>query len=211
MRLLVCTALAAGLMTFGAQADDPVAFWDFNDANLLPSEGSGTMHVSYTGVGISTVGFLSGTTLNAPDGVPAGLSLGFLDLADVFSMATIELTLNTAGISGVGVSFALETDHLFEIDDWIKIYTSTGSGYTERAQLAAPELGEWQVYNVDLPWLDDAPTAKIMVVAETVVDVGKYLKVDNVTVVPEPGTVGLAAMGMLAVLGAALRRCRRKA
>lgn len=198
-------------MTFGVRADDPVAFWDFNDSNLLPSDGSGTMHVSYTGVGVSTVGFLSGTTLNAPDGVPAGLSLGFLDLVDVFSLATIELTLNTAGIGGVGVSFALETDHLFQVGDWIRIYTSTGSGYTERAQLSAPELGEWQVYDVDLPWLDDAPTAKIMIVAETVVDVGKYLKVDNVTVVPEPGTVGLAAVGMLAVLGAALRRRRWKA
>lgn len=210
MRPFVITVLALGLVaapTAAVQASDtPVAFWDFNDANLIPSEGSGTLHVSYVGIGISTIGYLSGTTLNAPESVPAGLAVGFLDAVDVFSLATLELTLNTTGISGVGVSFALETDHLFQVGEWIRVYTSTGHGYTMREELAAPELGEWQVYNVDLPWLNDASTAKILIVAETTVDVGKYLKVDNLTVVPEPGTLGLVALGGLAALGAVLRR-----
>lgn len=212
MRTFVPAVFAAGLLAMscaGVQAGDaPVAFWDFNDADLIPSEGSGTLHVSYVGIGISTVGYLSGTTLNAPEGVPAGLAIGFLDAVDLFSLAALELTLDTSGINGVGVSFALATDHLFQIGEWIRVYTSTGHGYTMREELAPPELGEWQVYNVDLPWLDDESLAKILIVAETTVDVGKYLKVDNLTVVPEPGTLGLLVAGGLAVAGAVLRRRR---
>lgn len=212
MRAFITTVLAAGLLaglSVGARASDaPVAFWDFNDANLIPSEGTGTLHVSYVGIGISTVGYLSGTTLNAPESVPAGLAIGFLDAVDIFSLAALELTLDTSGIGGVGVSFALATDHLFQIGEWIRVYTSTGSGYTMREELEPPELGEWQVYNVDLPWLDDESLAQILIVAETTVDVGKYLKVDNLTVVPESGTLGLAVLGGLVVAGVVLR-CRR--
>lgn len=205
MKLLLSLLLLASASLHAA----PAIFWDFNNANLAPTYGSATTIATYTGAGIGTIAYTPGTTENAPSGIIAGTSLGWIDLVETFSDATFQATnLNLSAENDVVLTFALRTDHFFQIGDSLSVYTNAGSGWVLQSTLAAPSITGWQIYEVQLPNLDNVSSGGFRIVSETTVSAGKFLSIDNVSIIPEPSTTGLA---ILAGLGAVilLRRRRR--
>lgn len=175
------------LLTASTLSAAPLVFWDFNSNSLAPTMGSATTTATYSGLGTGTISYLTGTTENAPAGVLAGNALGWSGFIEIFSTATFQATsLNLSGFNNIQLSFALNTDHTFQVGESLNIYTNTGSGWHLQETLSNPALNVWQVYNANLPSLDNGSNVGFRVVASTTVGIGKFLAIDNMSIIPEP-------------------------
>lgn len=95
--------LAASLLGVSLNASATLlAYWNFNDGDLLVDQGSGTMSVT-TGSGLAPV-FAAGSALNAQGGDPAGLGFG-LEANTQGGLYDIRFALDLTGFSDLRLTF----------------------------------------------------------------------------------------------------------
>ncbi len=102
-RLLAASALF-GLLLFcparTARADE-IGIWNFNDSNLIVDHGAGLLESSF-----SSIGFASGSTMNARLGDSAGQALNLTNQAN--NGENVTLSVSTVGFTNIIVSFAAQ-------------------------------------------------------------------------------------------------------
>jgi len=175
----------------------PIYYWSFN-SGLGPDIGSGVTSVaSYTGIGVGIEGFGPGTTVNAVSGYPAGDSLEFLDVVNVYSDAEFTVTgLDFSTISAPSVSFAFSTDHIFLAGERLRLFTNNGSGWVLRESFTVSSVSAWESFSSAVPSLAGVSSGGVRIRAEAVFDLGKYSRIDNLQVVPEPGVAVYLVFGL---------------
>ena len=102
-RLLTTSALFCLLLLWPvrtARADE-IGIWNFNDSNLTVDHGAGALESSF-----STIGFASGTTVNARLGDSAGQALNLTNQTN--NGENITLSVSTVGFTNIIVSFAAQ-------------------------------------------------------------------------------------------------------
>lgn len=189
-------------------------YWSFNNSNLNPSLGVATLEAHWQGVGIAVPTFdVTGTTINAQLGAPAGKALGFFDLATAYSHHTLVLSsLDFTGQSGVRVSYATRSNGLFEIGETATISYKIGSGDWSTPESLALPTGDWAVREHFFgSALDGKSNVSIRISHNAVFEAGEFLRFDNlaVTVVPEPAATAVACAAGLALLAIARRHRKR--
>jgi len=100
-RLLTTSALFCLLLLWPvrtARADE-IGIWNFNDSNLTVDHGTGLLESNF-----SSIGFASGTTMNARLADAAGQALNLTNQAN--NGQNIMLSVSTAGFTNIIVSFA---------------------------------------------------------------------------------------------------------
>jgi len=102
-RLLTTSALFCLLLLWpvGTARADEIGIWNFNDSNLTVDHGMGTLESSF-----SSIGFASGTTINARLGDSAGQALNLTN--QINNGENITLSVSTVGFTNIIVSFAAQ-------------------------------------------------------------------------------------------------------
>jgi hypothetical protein len=83
---------------------DLIAYWDFNDSNLVIDQGAGMLTTNFPAVDVS---YSAGTTKNAQPGVLAGQSLTVRNQANN-GVAHADFAVSTAGYTGILLSLATQ-------------------------------------------------------------------------------------------------------
>jgi hypothetical protein len=102
-RLLTTSALFCLLLLWPvrtARADE-IGIWNFNDSNLTVDHGAGTLETSF-----SSIGFASGTTVNARLGDSGGQALNLTNQTN--NGENITLSVSTVGFTNITVSLAAQ-------------------------------------------------------------------------------------------------------
>lgn len=102
-QLLTTSALFGLLLLWPARTAraDEIGIWNFNDSNLTVDHRMGTLESSF-----STIGFASGTTLNARLGDSAGQALSLTN--QVNNGENITISVSTVGFTNIVLSFAAQ-------------------------------------------------------------------------------------------------------
>ena len=103
LRLPITCALFGLLLFWPAKTAraDEIAIWNFNDSNLVVDHGSGMLVSSF-----SSVGFATGSTINARIGDTAGQALNLTNQTN--NGESLTLSVSTAGFTNIIVSFATQ-------------------------------------------------------------------------------------------------------
>lgn len=177
------------------RADSLIGYWDLNGDLDRAAGTSGLLSASFEGAAIASLGFGSGTVLNRLDSsYPAGTSLEFFDLASVIEVAHVTLSnLDFRGLTSPTISFAVQGDQLFTLEDYFHIEYNTGSGWIS-VDLPKPATNyAVESYTFNNGQLDDQPQAEIRISFSTVATVVDVVNFDNIQVnaVPEPSSLAL--------------------
>lgn len=199
----------AGLAPLSAQVQ--VGYWDLNGTLARSAGSSGSLSAELLNLGIGTIGFGTGSTVNLQPGFTAGSSLGFFDLVSLAESGRVTISnLDFSGLSSPTVSLAVRSNPGFTLSDEFRIEYRIGAGlWTTAAVLPNPTTSFELVTHTFAPnLLDNVPNAAIRLSFSSVATVVNIVEIDNlrVTAVPEPGTIGL-----LAVTAIGLTFLRRRA
>lgn len=183
-----------------AQADTVVGYWDLN-TRFTPQIGSASLAAELNGVGILSLGWGTGTSVNLEPGYSAGESIRFLGALAGFETGTITLTgLNFSGLTTPTISFAARSNPVFEIGDQFDVEYDAGSGWSTPIALAKPGLSYSLVsHTFGSGLLDNVSDAKIRITFSSIITVADVIEVDNVRVsaVPEPTSLALLVLSGL--------------
>ena len=125
-KILLTLGAVFAIVTTNADAA-LIAYWDFNDSNLIVDSGAGTLS-SGTFVA-SNVAYFGGTTVNSTSGTSAGQALALQNGTGATNNgAYIQFNINLTGFAGPAVTYAVQrTSTGFNSQVWSY---STGGGYT---------------------------------------------------------------------------------
>ena len=102
---LICAVLIFFAASQAARADE-LAIWNFNDSNLIVDRGQGTLTTTANPANII---FLTGTTMNASMGDPAGMALAIQGGANLQNNGSIlELRVSTVGFTNITIAWVVQ-------------------------------------------------------------------------------------------------------
>lgn len=193
------TASASVVAYFNCNGFDPEV-----STVLSAGIGSGLLDVTSFGSGASA---FAGTTLNAPDGVAAGESVGLTNAANNGAWAQIDIS--TVGMADLSLSFAVRRSATGFADN--QVQALIGGSWITVASFN-PSTTAWGLVTVDLSSFDalENGTASLRMVFAGATSGSGTMRFDNVMVsgsaIPAPGAAAL--LGVAGLIG---RRRRRRA
>ena len=213
MRTTIVAAFLIALIQIQAFAG-PVVYYSFNGSNTTADVGSSISAFSRQNSDGSALSFPDGTTQNAQPGYLAGVAVSqshWLGNTNFF-----QFTMDAAFLQDIVVSYAWQrsssgpTNAIFQ-------YSSTGIGglFVDFATNGLPTsfTGAGGVVTQDLSAvsaLDGDSTIAFRILGINVGGATGAMRLDNFTIdaiaVPESSTVVLATLGLIALIGARLRR-----
>ncbi len=203
----------AGLWVFmhaTGHAQTLVGYWDMNGTQARSSGDSGVLTRDLEELGISFLGYGSGSTVNLESGFSAGQSLAFVNLASVLETGHVTVSsLDLTGLTTPTFSFAVRSTPAFEFGDILKLEYNTGGGWTTAALLAAPTTSYSLVsHTFSSGLLDGLSNVGIRITFSSIVSLADTFEVDNlkITAVPEPAAYMLLGAGVLLFLPAMRKR-----
>jgi hypothetical protein len=147
-------------------------------------------------LGVGSLGFGSGTTVNLQPGFTAGSSLLFFDLVSVAETGRVTISnLDFTGLTTPTISFAIRSNPAFTLVDDFRLEYNTGGGWTTASALALPTTSfELASYTFGSGVIDELSDVDLRISFISVASVLDVVEVDNVriTAVPEPSVVALA-------------------
>lgn len=193
---------------------DLIAYWDFNDSNLIVDQGAGILSTSFLP---SDVGFLAGTTKNARPGVVAGQALRLEDQVNN-SSGRLDFKVNTTGYKGLFLSLSSQKTSTGFNSNQLSYSPNGGANFTNFGLPFNPPTA-FDVSTFDLSGisaLDNNPNAMLRITFAGATTASGNNRIDNVqftaasVATPEPGTGVLAGMaGALALAGRLWKRGRK--
>jgi PEP-CTERM motif len=209
---LASLALVFCLSSAPAVKGDEIALWNFNDSNLIVDRGLGTLTTTANPANIM---FLTGTTMNAGMGDPAGMALAIQGGANLQNNGSIlELRVSTVGFNNVTISWAWQrSDTGFNN---VLIQESTNGTTFEGFTFVRPQTDFWGGNHLSFApgsLMNNNPLFAVRLTLSGATNEAGDLRFDNIVVsgtqiVPEPATM-LLLSGGLAGVAAEVRRRRR--
>lgn len=212
-RLLASLAFMFCLSSAVTVKADEIAVWNFNDSNLIVDRGQGTLTTTANPANII---FLTGTTMNASMGDPAGMALAIQGGANLQNNGSIlELRVSTVGFTNITIAWVVQRSETGffnvvnrESDDGGATFFGFGSG--------TPNTNSWGGHHVTLfspSPSDNNPLFTVQIILNGATSEAGNIRFDNIVVsgtqiVPEPATM-LLLSGGLAGVAAEVRRRRR--
>lgn len=205
--LAVAVALVGFTWSSLAGAEE-LSYWTFNANSLAPAFGQAGATLLTADIGFGGEGYGTGTTVNALNGYPAGKSLEYYAVVAATFQELTFTGLNFTNAVDARMSFATISTHLFDVGERMVVEYSTNGGLNyQTAQVLANPTAAWDVRTVDFGTaLNGHSNVRIRVQTSAVFEAGSRLAFDNVQIVPEPSSLALCALGILAVAGVGLRR-----
>lgn len=193
-----------------AQAQTLVGYWDMNGSTDRSSGSSGVLTRELEDLGISFLGYGTGTGVNLESGFLPGESLAFVNLASVLETGHVTVSsLNLTGLATPTFSFAVRSTPAFEFGDVLKLEYNTGGGWTTAALLATPSTSYSLVsHTFSSGLLDNLANVGIRITFSSLVSVADTFEVDNLKIeaVPEPAAFALFATSAFIFLPLIRRR-----
>lgn len=206
-------ALMAGIaLVASATQATLIAYWNFNDfgapypATLDADAGVGSGSISFAGWDGVVTNF-AGSTLNAlfDDGAGQALTLA----SNAGNDSYIEISFSMVGYQDLEISFDTRgTGTGYDEGQWS--WSTDGSNFTDFGPNTASRSTTFATAGpFGTSALDDAATAFLRYTLDGATTTAGNNRIDNLqlnaTLIPEPGTLGLMALGLL---GVAYRRRR---
>lgn len=195
-----------GIFLFGTVATGlgaPVAYWSFNADSTAPDIGSNSLAITWEGIGLSSQGWGSGTTLAAQPGYPAGSSLEFIDPFAIFPFHRLIIGgLDFSGKTGASLSLAYRSDQIFEVGETTEVFYRQNAGAWVFSAVIPTPTDNWQSIDIAVPGADGNDNVDFAILNSAVFEIGSILEFDNITIsaIPEPG----AGAALLVALACAL-------
>ena len=138
-RLLVAVALMSvwGLGSSSTAGASLVAYWDFNDQDLIVDLGSGSLALGTPFLGLTQV-FASGTTVNAVGAAPAGSAFARQRAGTSGSEFNVDFTIDMTGLGGLQVSYAQRADTTWQPIQITRMYSLDGINFVSIGQAQLP-------------------------------------------------------------------------
>lgn len=208
LRLLTLIAIL-GILGCPLARGDLLGYWDFNNDTMNRSQGTqGTMTSDPAGF-LDTQSYTTGTDVNAVSGTPAGDAIRFHDHLAILPDGNVEISgIDMTGQSDLSLSFAIRSMHTFAWHEHVVIGYRLGAGSWSQVEVLPEPSPTWSLYLADLPAaVDDQSDVSVRIEVREWANINEAIEFDNVllTVIPEPATMGLLAIGATALLR---RRCR---
>jgi hypothetical protein len=186
-------------------------YWSFNNETLDADPGAATLTATWEGVGIDIDTFEAGTTVNAQLGEDALWALTYVDPVAAFSQHKLTLSgLDFTGLSGISISYAVRTTHVFDVNETatISYQINGGSWVTAPTDIATPM---WELRTTLFgSALNNASNVSIRIEHNALFEAGSTLKFDNLTVTSVPEPTSTAIVLVAAVVAISLVRKRRR-
>ncbi|MEO8205883.1 MAG: hypothetical protein ABI615_06850 [Chthoniobacterales bacterium] len=184
------------LLAIPAVALAEATYWSFNDRNLIPEFGNGELTVITGTIGTISEDWGAGTAVGSVNSTPAGRSLDFEYLIAAVDIVDLDIShLDFTGQTNVTLSFAVRSDELFQLSEYLTVSYDIGGGFTGTQILATP-TSDWSLRTVNFGGvLDGRADAVIRIETFATLDVGHHLEFDNIYAVPEPTSVAYMALG----------------
>ncbi|MEO6053142.1 MAG: hypothetical protein ABIP97_03945, partial [Chthoniobacterales bacterium] len=199
IRLIICAlSLCFSIPAFAAPQG---SYWDFNNDNLLPKFGTGDLFIFSASIGTSSDGWGSGTLVGAVGATGPGDSKDFLYLIAAVDVVDLDIYhLDFSGQTGVTLSFAIRSDELFELAEYLAVSYDIGDGFTGGQILTSPDT-DWGLRTVTFGGaLDGKSDVTIRIESAAALDIGHHLEFDNIYAVPEPSALISVAIGGIFLL-----------
>lgn len=216
MKAFAC-AVASVVLTALTVRGEVLAYWDFNNSLLRSSGTQGTLGIAFDGLGVGFADYGAGTTVNLLDGFAAGESRQFNALATIAESVRVSvLNLDFTGYTSPVISLAARNDGLFGLGDEFYLEYNVGAGWVRAATFTDPDDSFGLFSHTFAPGvLDNVAGVGLRYTHATGLTALSQFAVDNLqvtaAVVPEPSTLAMGGLGLLAAGAALLRRLRRPA
>jgi hypothetical protein len=200
---------------------DEIALWNFNDSNLIVDRGLGTLT---TTANPTNVTFLSGTTLNARMGDPAGMALTIQGGANLQNNGSIlELRASTVGFNNVTVSWAWQrsdTGFTFALMQFSIDGTTFSDIPPGPPPFPGPPTNTFNTYTISFGgssvW--NNPNFAFRLILNGASNADGNVRFDNIVVegtpigpaIPEPTTMLLLSTGLAGIAARNLRRRKNR-
>ena len=192
-----------------------ITIWNFNDSDLLPDHGTGTLTSNFNPVNIV---FAAGTTNNARLGDAAGQALSLQGGTGTANNGrNITFAVSTLGFANISVSFATQgtstgfNSNQFQYSLDGLTFTDFGAPFTPPSAFGATPV----VFNLSaITGLDNNPNAAFRIVFSGATSSTGSNRLDNIVIegtsstVPEPTTALLMLTGLTGVWS--LKRRKQK-
>ena len=208
---LAALALVFCLSSAPAVKGDVIALWNFNDSNLIVDRGQGTLTTTANPADII---FLSGTTMNAVTGDPAGMALAIQAGANLQNNGSIlEIRVSTVGFTNVTISWVVQRSETGFNN--VVVRDSIDGGVTfDGFSSSTPNTDFWGGHHITFfpsgP-LNNNPLFTVRIILNGATNEAGNLRFDNIVIsgnqiVPEPATMILLSAGLAGVAAEVRRR-----
>ncbi len=209
-RILLDVSMILLLLLIGANSTraTEITIWNFNDSDLLPDYGAGTLTSDFN---VANILFAAGTTNNARQGAPAGQALSLQGGTGTANNGrNITFSVSTLGFANIIISFATQgtstgfnsNQFQYSLDglSWINF----GSPFTPPTAFGSIPV----VFNLSaIPGLNNNPNAAFRIIFNGSTTSTGNNRLDNLVVdgtsatIPEPTTALLLITGLTGLLG----------
>ena len=210
---LASLALVFCLSSATAVKADEIAVWNFNDSNLIVDRGQGTLTTTANPANII---FLTGTTMNASMGDPAGMALAIQGGANLQNNGSIlELRVSTLGFTNITIAWVVQRSDT-GFNDVVNRESDDGGATFFGFGRSTPNTNFWGGSHTTLfspSSSDNNPLFTVQIILNGATTEAGNIRFDNIVVsgtqiVPEPATMLLLSVGVAGV-AAEVRRRRR--
>ena len=195
---------------------DLIAYWHFNDSNILVDQGAGILETNFTTP--ADLLFPAGSSVNSRSAIVAGQSLGLKNQSN--NGRYLQFRIDTSQFEDVSLSFATQRTGTGFSSSQIS-YSADGNTFVNLGAVYDPGL-TFNLRTFDfspIAALDNNLNSVIRITLSGATAATGNTKFDNIQVtgsplepaaVPEPSTMALAGLGALGALAARWRRGRCK-
>src|SRR5688572_11972335 len=212
-RLLASLAFIFCLSSAATVKADSIAVWNFNDSNLIVDRGQGTLTTTANHANII---FLTGTTMNASMGDPAGMALAIQGGANLQNNGSIlELRVSTLGFTNITIAWVVQRSDT-GFNDVVNRESNDGGATFFGFGRSTPNTNFWGGSHTTLfspSSSDNNPLFTVQIILNGATTEAGNIRFDNIVVsgtqiVPEPATMLLLSVGVAGVAAEARRRRR---